>query len=61
MNEIRKVQPKIIVLMGKVAWGIPRLANTEYLETYHPAAAMRFPKARNRFEHDFARLSRSLH
>lgn len=57
LEEIRRVGPKIVVLMGKVAWKAPRLDGIEYIETYHPAAAMRFPKARERFEADFEKLA----
>lgn len=57
LEEIRRVKPKIVVLMGKVACKTPRLDNIEYIETYHPAAAMRFPKARKRFESDFEKLA----
>jgi hypothetical protein len=31
--------------MGKIAWKTTRLNAIEYVETYHPAAAMRFPSA----------------
>lgn len=56
LGEIRKVKPRIIVLMGNVAWETPRLQGVDYIETYHPAAAMRFPRAREKFENDFERL-----
>ena len=58
VREIRQVKPQTIVLMGTVAWMTPRLPDIEYIETYHPAAAMRFPRARDKFEHDFQRLAR---
>ncbi len=54
--EIKSVKPDIIVLMGRVAWKTPRFEGIEYLETYHPAAAMRFPKISEKFEKDMARL-----
>lgn len=56
MQEIRDVRPRIIVLMGRVARRVPRLEGIDYIETYHPAAAMRFPKARKKFEEDFQGL-----
>ena len=56
LEEIRRVNPKIVVLMGKVAFNTPRLGGIEYIETYHPAAAMRFPKVRAKFEDDFRKL-----
>jgi uracil-DNA glycosylase family 4 len=60
LEEIRRVKPKIVVLMGKVAWETPRLENIKYLETYHPAAAMRFPKVRKKFEDDFKKLKKDV-
>ena len=54
--QIEAVQPKIVVLMGKVAW----LEGVTYVETYHPSAAMRFTKMKKRFEDDFNRLKKLL-
>lgn len=56
-EQIARVEPRLILLMGLPAWRIPRVQGIEYLETYHPAAAMRFPDARERFERDIARLA----
>ena len=56
VDEIQRVKPKLIFLMGEVAWQTPRLEGICYIETYHPAAAMRFPKARERFEKDIKKL-----
>ncbi len=56
MAEIKRLKPRTIVLMGTVAWETPRLRGIRYIETYHPAAAMRFPSARKRFERDMATL-----
>jgi len=56
--EISK--PKIVILMGAVAWQTPRIENVEYLETVHPSAAMRFTKMRKRFEEDLAYLKDRL-
>jgi uracil-DNA glycosylase family 4 len=58
LEEIQQVKPKIIVLMGNVAWKTPRLGAIEYIETYHPSAAMRFPRAREKFENDFEKLGK---
>jgi uracil-DNA glycosylase len=58
LEEIRQVKPRIIVLMGNVAWKTPRLKAVDYIETYHPAAAMRFPGVRQKFENDFQRLEK---
>lgn len=58
--EIKHIRPKIIVLMGHVAWQTPRFEGIEYIETYHPAAAMRFPKARKKFESDIKLLKSKM-
>jgi uracil-DNA glycosylase len=60
LDEIKRIKPQIIVLMGRVAWQTPRFAGIEYMETYHPAAAMRFPKARKRFEADMRKLKSKI-
>jgi len=60
LDQIEKINPKIIVLMGKVAWNTPRQKSREYIETYHPAAAMRFPEIRKKFESDFKKLGKKL-
>jgi len=57
VEEIKKVKPCIIVLMGKVAEQTPRMEGIKYMETTHPAAAMRFPGARRKFEQDFRNLA----
>ncbi len=49
-EQIRIVQLEVIVLMGKVAWKAAKFSGVEYIETYHPAAVMRFPKIRKKFE-----------
>ena len=58
--QIKTVKPKIVVLMGKVAWQAPRVKGVTYIETYHPSAAMRFTKMRKRFEEDFNSLKDRL-
>ncbi|MBI4284586.1 MAG: uracil-DNA glycosylase [Chloroflexi bacterium] len=58
--EIERIRPRIIVLMGKVAQEIPRAEGVEYVETYHPTAAMRFPRARAKFEADLHRLRKLM-
>ena len=60
MAQVELVKPKLVVLMGAVAWKTPRLAGVEYVETVHPSAAMRFTKMRHRFEADFNTLARRL-
>ena len=47
---------KLVVLMGKVAWHTPRCPGIAYVETYHPAAAMRFPEIREKFVNDFRKI-----
>ncbi len=59
-EQIKAVKPKIVVLMGKVAWQTPRVKGVTYIETYHPSAAMRFTKMRKRFEEDFNSLKEHL-
>ena len=58
-EQIKSIKPKIVVLMGEVAWKTPRIKGIRYIKTYHPAAAMRFPKIRKKFEKDFSSLSLS--
>ncbi|HEX7364996.1 MAG TPA: uracil-DNA glycosylase [Dehalococcoidia bacterium] len=59
IEEIKRIKPGIILLMGRVAWKTPRFEGIRYIETYHPAAAMRFPGARDRFERDMKELKAS--
>jgi uracil-DNA glycosylase family 4 len=59
-EQIRIIKPKIVVLMGAVAWEAPRVDGVKYVETVHPSAAMRFTKMRKRFEGDFAALAKLL-
>jgi uracil-DNA glycosylase family 4 len=50
--QISQIKPTIVMLMGAVAWQTPRSEGLTYVETYHPSAAMRFPKIRKKFEND---------
>jgi DNA polymerase len=59
-NEISEVEPEVIVLMGRVAWDTPRLRGPHFFETYHPAAAMRFPRIRQKFERDIDKLKEHI-
>ena len=59
-EQIKAIKPKLVVLMGAVAWQAPRLEGIEYAETVHPSAAMRFTKMRKRFEQDFSALTKRL-
>jgi uracil-DNA glycosylase family 4 len=60
LAQIKTIKPKIVVLMGTVAWQAPRVEGVEYVETYHPSAAMRFTKIRKKFEEDFSALKKRL-
>jgi len=59
-RQISLIKPKVVVLMGAVAWQTPRVEGAEYFETVHPSAAMRFTKMRKRFEEDFKQLKKQL-
>lgn len=56
VEKIKIIKPKIVVLMGEVAWKTPMIKGIKYIKTYHPAAAMRFPNIRKKFEEDFKNL-----
>ena len=56
MKQIMIIKPRIIFLMGEVARTVPRWEGIKYIETCHPAAAMRFPKYRRIFEDDFRKF-----
>jgi DNA polymerase len=59
-EQIKTIKPKLVVLMGAVAWLAPRVEGVKYVETYHPSAAMRFTKMRKKFEEDFGALKKLL-
>ena len=58
--QINLIKPKVVVLMGAVAWQTPKVEGVEYVETVHPSAAMRFTKMRKRFLEDFKQLKKLL-
>jgi uracil-DNA glycosylase len=58
IEKIKIIKPKIVVLMGEIAWKIPKIKGISYIKTYHPAAAMRFPKIRKKFGKDFKKISK---
>jgi uracil-DNA glycosylase family 4 len=58
LAEIRDIKPEVILLMGKLAQSIPRSIRITYIESPHPAAAMRFPKQRILFEAATRKLKR---
>jgi uracil-DNA glycosylase len=59
-EQIKAIKPKLVVLMGTVAWQAPRVEGIKYMETVHPSAAMRFTKMRKRFLEDFTGLKKRL-
>lgn len=61
LQQMKLIKPRIVVLMGTLAWKeAPKLKNTDYITTFHPAAAMRFPKVRKKFESDFELLKKIM-
>jgi uracil-DNA glycosylase family 4 len=61
LEQMKLIKPKIVVLMGTIAWKeAPKVENTGYITTFHPAAAMRFPRIRRKFESDFELLKRMM-
>ena len=64
LKQIEIVDPKIIVLLGNFAAKALKnekiLENRIVLKTYHPAAAMRFPKIKKKFIKDFFKLKEIL-
>jgi len=59
-EEMDRVQPRVVVLMGVVAQSVARRAGVRYIETPHPAAALRFPWLRRDFEAALAVLGREF-
>ena len=60
-EQMKLIKPRLAVLMGTLAWKeAPKVETAEYIRTFHPAAAMRFPKIRGKFESDFRLLKRQL-
>lgn len=56
-KELRKLKPKIIVLLGKTAArNVPLDKDATYIELPHPSAAMRFTKQRLKFEKGMKKL-----
>jgi uracil-DNA glycosylase len=60
LAQVKTIKPKLVVLMGTAGWQAPRVEGVEYVETYHPSAAMRFTKMRKRFLEDFATLKKHV-
>lgn len=60
IRQIKEIGPTVIVLMGKTSWETPRYEGIRYIETYHPAAAMRFPKINSKFVEDIRNIRDEL-
>ena len=61
LKQIKTIKPKIIVLMGEIAWKTPiKDEKIKIIRTYHPAAAMRFPTRKKKFEDDFKNLKKLI-
>lgn len=56
MRQIGVIKPAVVVLMGEVAKLTPRDGNIIYVETCHPAAAMRFYAMKRIFAADMRHL-----
>lgn len=73
-KQLKIIKPKIVVLLGKVALEalldkkkldklhgkIIKKGGITYIPTFHPSAAMRFPKIRKQFVKDFKKISRII-
>ncbi|MFW9809667.1 MAG: uracil-DNA glycosylase [Candidatus Thorarchaeota archaeon] len=73
-QQIELIQPKVIVLLGGVAisslighWKVSEAhgrfyesGSNAFFMTYHPAAAFRFPKVKEKMREDFKRLKHEL-
>lgn len=73
-KQIAAIQPRIIVLMGRVAHkallGDVKISRVHgktmrrdgllYFSTFHPAAALRFPRVKRLIKKDFKKLKRAL-
>jgi len=58
-KELKQINPKVIVLLGKTAAkAVPLDLDVTYFELPHPSAAMRFTKMRNKFEIGMKTLAR---
>lgn len=59
-EQIRLIEPKIIVLLGASAKETPRIDGIKYFEVVHPSAAMRFTKMREKFRKQIAELAEQI-
>ena len=59
-EQIRIIQPKIIILLGASAKETPRIDGIKYFEVIHPSAAMRFTKMREKFRTQISELAEQI-
>lgn len=74
LKQIKLVKPKIIILLGGLALEavlnfkpitkyqgrIIKIGKVRYFCTFHPAAAMRFPKIKKKFQEDFKKIAKLI-
>jgi len=76
LEQIRIIKPRLIVVLGNVAFKalfptekvslskshgkLMRKRGIAYFPTFHPAAGMRFPSVRRKMEEDFEKLERLI-
>lgn len=74
MEQIKLVRPKVIILLGGLALKtvlnlkpitkyqgrIIKIGNVTYFCTFHPSAAMRFPKIKKKFQKDFEKIAKII-
>jgi len=59
-EQIRLIQPKIVVLLGASAKETQRIEGIKYFEIIHPSAAMRFTKMREKFRIQITQLAEQI-
>jgi DNA polymerase len=59
-NQIKLIQPKIVVLLGASAKETPRVEGIEYFEVVHPSAAMRCTKMREKYRAQISELAKRI-
>lgn len=73
-KQIKIIKPKVIILLGNLALAtvlglspitryhgeVIKKEGITYVPTFHPSAAMRFPKIKKEFEKDFKRIAKII-
>jgi len=59
-TQVSIIKPKIIVLLGASAKDTPRYDGIEYVQIFHPSAAMRFTNMREKFKTQIVELSKQI-